>query len=99
MKVSTLAGETPLFVDGPVSLAQLFNPSDVVVIENESIMVADSGNHAIRQIYANGTVSTLAGSNKATAPEVIQIKQVFGGSSRKTDIYSLGVLLHYLMSN
>lgn len=40
------------------------NPSDVVVLNTGAIVVADTGNHAIRQIY-QGKVTTIAGGKEA----------------------------------
>lgn len=48
--------------DGAGDGARLHHPSDVAVDALGNIYVADSGNHAIRKIDGNGTVSTLAGS-------------------------------------
>jgi len=47
--------------DGSPSAARFNQPADVAVDSSGNIYVADSGNHAIRRIAANGTVSTWAG--------------------------------------
>lgn len=47
--------------DGPGVFARFFNPQGIV-FARRAIIVADSGNHRIRQIALNGVVSTLAGS-------------------------------------
>jgi sugar lactone lactonase YvrE len=57
---------TPGSVDGSPSVASFNKPADVAVDSLDNIYVADSGNHVIRRISANGTVSTLAGTAGAT---------------------------------
>ena len=48
--------------DGGAKTTARFNkPADVAVDASGNIYVADSGNHAIRKISTNGTVTTLAG--------------------------------------
>lgn len=64
--VSTVAG-TGLqgSTDGDNSIAKFKFPSDLAVSASGIIYVADSGNHKIRKITADGMVSTLAGSGTA----------------------------------
>ena len=64
--VSTLAGSgLSGFADGSDDLARFYFPQGVVVFEN-NVYVADTGNHRIRRIdKTTGAVTTLAG--KATA--------------------------------
>ncbi|MFA7533826.1 MAG: hypothetical protein WCY46_05820 [Tissierellaceae bacterium] len=48
------------YVDGSLDKAMFNRPRGVAVAENGSIFVADTGNHAIRQIF-DGKVTTIAG--------------------------------------
>lgn len=64
--VSTLAGDgTAGFADGPSALARFNNPQGVAVDANGIVYVADTGNHRIRRIAPDGTVTTLAGDGTA----------------------------------
>jgi sugar lactone lactonase YvrE len=62
--VSTLAGLAGVSgsVDGNGSAARFKEPQGVAVDTNGIVYVADTGNHTIRKIAVDGTVSTLAGS-------------------------------------
>jgi sugar lactone lactonase YvrE len=61
--VTTLAGQPgePGAVNGVGSAARFNFPADIAVAPNGTLYVADSGNHCIRAIAANGAVTTLAG--------------------------------------
>jgi sugar lactone lactonase YvrE len=61
--VSTLAGQAGLtgHTDGLASRARFNAPYGVAVDTAGNVYVSDSGNHAIRKITTDGTVSTLAG--------------------------------------
>lgn len=48
------------YVDGDVKKAMFNRPKGIAVAESGAIIVADAGNHAIRQIY-DGKVTTIAG--------------------------------------
>ncbi|MCK9216686.1 MAG: stalk domain-containing protein [Firmicutes bacterium] len=48
------------YVDGELKNAMFNRPKGIAVAESGAIIVADTGNHAIRQIY-NGKVTTIAG--------------------------------------
>lgn len=61
-RVGTLAGTSqPGFIDGDSTVARFRNPQDVAVAADGVVYVADTGNHAIRSIDKNGTVTTIAG--------------------------------------
>src|SRR6185436_5238651 len=63
--INSLAGDSlPGYTgDGgnPV-FAELNKPGDVAVDSSGNILIADTGNAAIRKVAANGTISTIAGS-------------------------------------
>lgn len=61
--VTTVAGQPGESgaVNGLGSAARFNFPADIVVAPSGVLYVADSGNHCIRAISTNGTVSTLAG--------------------------------------
>lgn len=58
--VTTIAGTTPGFQDGPAAQARFDTPCSLAVGPDGSIWVADTSNRAIRRIAPDGTVSTLA---------------------------------------
>jgi len=62
-EVTTLAGSPGLdgCVDGPGASARFRQPASVAVDGAGNVLVADSGNNAIRKITADGVVTTLAG--------------------------------------
>jgi sugar lactone lactonase YvrE len=65
--VSTFAGDgTPGFADGVGKEAKLNAPSGVTVAADGALIVADYGNHRIRRITPDGTVSTIAGTGAAS---------------------------------
>ena len=70
--ITTLAGNgTQGFVDGPAATAQFAFPRAATVLKSSHssgyILVADQGNHKLRLIGPDGTVSTLAGSSFGSA--------------------------------
>ncbi|ARK98201.1 hypothetical protein BOC43_28645 [Burkholderia pseudomallei] len=65
--VSTLAGGSQGFVNGQASSAKFLMPADVAAGTSGTLYVADYGNHAIRKITPDGTVSTLAGGSSGFA--------------------------------
>ena len=61
--VTTLAGSAgaPDYVDGTNTAARFNQPLGLAIAPDGTVFVADSGNHLIRVIATNGTVSVLAG--------------------------------------
>ncbi|MFF4012722.1 RICIN domain-containing protein [Streptomyces sp. NPDC001717] len=67
-KISTVAGNgTAGFAGdgGPANAAQLHNPCAVAVDGAGALHIADSGNHRVRKITADGKISTVAGTGSA----------------------------------
>lgn len=63
-RITTIAGNgRPGFSGdgGPAELAQLNEPFDVEIMPDGSMLVADSKNHVIRRIRADGMIETIAG--------------------------------------
>jgi len=52
------------FVDGAAGMARFRTPAGIAVGRDGVVYMADTGNHAIRRIAADGTVSTLAGTGQ-----------------------------------
>ncbi|OON60893.1 gluconolaconase [Massilia sp. KIM] len=59
--VSTLAGGKEGFADGKGAAAAFHTPSAVALDHEGNLYVADTGNHAIRKVAPDGSVTTLAG--------------------------------------
>jgi DNA-binding beta-propeller fold protein YncE len=67
-QVSTLAGSSTGFQDGPLLTAQFAEPKGMAVDTSGKVYVADFANHCIRTI-AGGQVSTLAGNGNPGAQD------------------------------
>ncbi|WP_035374092.1 gluconolaconase [Pseudoduganella violaceinigra] len=63
--VRVVAGGTEGYRDGVGAAASFNTPSGIALDKFGSLYVADTGNHVIRKITADGTVTTLAGSGVA----------------------------------
>lgn len=57
-------GGTPGYVDGPAGTAKFNQPSDLAVDNSGNVYVVEEGNHCVRMITPDGTVSTFAGTPK-----------------------------------
>jgi sugar lactone lactonase YvrE len=65
--VTTLAGGTAGYADGSGAAAKFTAPEDVDVAPDGSVYVADTGNHRIRKVAPDGTVTTVAGGTAGLA--------------------------------
>ena len=54
-------GGTPGYLDGAAGVAKFNQPSDLAIDASGNVYVVEEGNHCIRKITKNGTVSTFAG--------------------------------------
>lgn len=62
--VTPYAGSVEGFTDGKAELAAFNSPSGIALDTKGNLLVADTGNHAIRSISPDGIVTTLAGNGK-----------------------------------
>ena len=53
--------------DGPAAMAQLSNPSGVAVDRAGNLFIADTGNHRVRKVAVDGTITTVAGNGQQTS--------------------------------
>lgn len=64
-EVTTIAGGVEGWHDGQGAAAQFDTPSGIAVAPDGSLVVADTGNNAIRRVSADGLVTTVAGGTGA----------------------------------
>lgn len=65
--VATLAGNAYGYLDGPLAQAMFRSPHGLALDALGNLYVADTNNHCVRKVGANGVVSTLAGSPTSSA--------------------------------
>jgi hypothetical protein len=58
---------------GPATLALLGNPTSLLALPDGSYLIADTGNHRVRRVSTDGTISAFAGSGDAGEPTNGQI--------------------------
>jgi sugar lactone lactonase YvrE len=63
--MSTLAGGSEGFADGPGTAAAFNSPSAIAIDAGGNLYVADTGNNSIRKVTPQGIVTTIAGDGKA----------------------------------
>lgn len=63
--VTTFTGGEPGFADGALGSARFNNPSALALTAGGDLLIADTGNHRLRRIGANGKVTTIAGAPAA----------------------------------
>ena len=83
-------GNGPGYLDGAGTVAKFKNPQGVAVDMNGNVFVADTDNHRIRCILANGNVITVAGSGHAGLADGIGT-QVSRLSSRRPSLAALDI--------
>jgi len=60
-RISTIAGINPLNDGGPATSAYLLYPRGVALDPDGNLYIADYGNHRIRKVSTDGTITTVAG--------------------------------------
>ena len=71
-QVRTLAGgDAPGFADGTGAAATFDTPTALALDRHGALLVADSGNHAIRRVDRQGRVSTIAHSDKSDGADLL----------------------------
>jgi hypothetical protein len=65
--VDTLAGDAPGLVDGPIWKARFSGPNALALASDGTLYVCDSGNHRIRALSPDRTVSTVIGGGAGAA--------------------------------
>ena len=65
--VTTIAGSTVGYQDGPALTAKFTNPYGVAIASDGSLYVTDERNHRIRKISTTGVVSTVAGAYRGNS--------------------------------
>lgn len=63
--IRTIAGGETGFADGVGDAAKFDTPCGIAVLNDNSLVVADTGNHRLRRVMLDGSVTTLAGNGEA----------------------------------
>lgn len=63
-KVSTIAGSTKGFADGLSTEAKFDTPCGIALLNDSSLIIADTGNRRLRRIERDGKTTTLAGTGE-----------------------------------
>jgi sugar lactone lactonase YvrE len=90
------------FIDGLGTAAAFNEPSAIIVESNGNLLVADSGNHAIRRISTGGMVQTLVGNGTSGDAEGTINTSGLNGTARLNypcGIASAGTYLYIADSN
>lgn len=71
--VSTIAGiaGSPGYIDGPAATSQFSQPNGVLALADGSVLIADRGAHAIRQLTPDNFILTVAGGSPNRAADGI----------------------------
>jgi sugar lactone lactonase YvrE len=77
--VTTLAGDTAGYADGPDTTALFYYPNSLTVDAGGNVYVTDEANNRIRVISPQGIVSTIAGSGAAGSANGQGINASFNG--------------------
>ncbi|TWI69469.1 DNA-binding beta-propeller fold protein YncE [Pseudoduganella lurida] len=77
--VTTLAGGREGYADGKGASAMFDTPSAIALDHLGNLYVADTGNHAVRKVTPDGTVTTLAGNGQAGHADGIGAAARFNG--------------------
>lgn len=78
--VSTFAGTGSIGSnDGDGATASFYYPAGITVDADDNLYIADFGNHKVRKITPDGTVSTFAGTGVAGAQEGSALSATFNG--------------------
>lgn len=73
------AGSVEGFADGKADLAAFNTPSGIALDGKGNVLVADTGNHAIRSISPEGMVTTVAGNGKPGHRDGVGAEAQFNG--------------------
>ncbi|MEI6395913.1 MAG: cadherin-like beta sandwich domain-containing protein, partial [Verrucomicrobiota bacterium] len=85
--VTTLAGTTSGFADGPAATAQFNGMTGVAVDAGGNVYVADSYNNRIRKVTAGGVVTTILAQSGLTGASSVNVSLPVTGLAAQTTYY------------